>query len=79
LLEFNLLGMNLGSDVVELAASQAKVFVQNMPKGSIQSIEIGNEPDVYFLNGHRPSNYDFTQYSQDFQTCGRSIFCRGSR
>jgi Glycosyl hydrolase family 79 C-terminal beta domain len=71
---FFYLGVNLGSDVVALAASQAKVFVQNMPKGSIRNIEIGNEPDVYFLNGHRPSTYDYADYALDFQTWAKSIF-----
>jgi Glycosyl hydrolase family 79 C-terminal beta domain len=71
---FFYLGVNLGSDVVALAASQAEVFVQNMPKGSIRNIEIGNEPDVYFLNGHRPSTYDYADYALDFQTWAKSIF-----
>ena len=71
---FFYLGVNLGSDVVALATSQATVFVQNMPKGSIRAIEIGNEPDVYFLFGDRPSTYDFTDYALDFLTWRKSIF-----
>jgi hypothetical protein len=69
------LGVNLGSNVVDLATSQAKVFVQNMPKGSIQAIEIGNEPDFYpTVSHHRPSTYDFADYAQDFLTWRTSIF-----
>jgi hypothetical protein len=70
-----ILGVNLGSDVVELAASQAKVFVDNMPKGSIQAIEIGNEPDFYpTVSKHRPSTYDYTAYALDFLNWRKSIF-----
>jgi Glycosyl hydrolase family 79 C-terminal beta domain len=69
------LGVNLGSDSVALATSQAQVFVQNMPKGSIQAIEIGNEPDFYpIVSHHRPSTYDFADYAQDFLTWRTSIF-----
>jgi Glycosyl hydrolase family 79 C-terminal beta domain len=69
------LGVNLGSDSVALATSQAQVFVQNMPKGSIQAIEIGNEPDFYpTVSHHRPSTYDFADYAQDFLTWRTSIF-----
>ena len=72
---FFYLGVNLGSDVVELATSQAKVFVQNMPKGSIRAIEIGNEPDFYpTVSKHRPSTYDYTAYALDFLNWRKSIF-----
>jgi hypothetical protein len=69
------LGVNLGSNVVDLATAQAKVFVENMPKGSIEAIEIGNEPDFYpTVAHHRPSNYDYAAYALDFQTWRESIF-----
>jgi hypothetical protein len=72
---FFYLGVNLGSNVVDLATRQAKVFVENMPKGSIQAIEIGNEPDFYpTVSHHRPSTYDFADYAQDFLTWRTSIF-----
>ena len=72
---FFYLGVNLGSDVVALATSQAKVFVQNMPKGSIRAIEIGNEPDFYpTVSHHRPSTYDYTAYALDFLNWRKSIF-----
>ena len=72
---FFYLGVNLGSDVVALATSQATVFVQNMPKGSIRAIEIGNEPDFYpTVSHHRPSTYDYADYALDFLTWGKSIF-----
>jgi Glycosyl hydrolase family 79 C-terminal beta domain len=71
---FFYLGVNLGSDVVALATSQAQVLVQNMPKGSIRAIEIGNEPDFYPINHHRPSTYDYTAYALDFLNWRKSIF-----
>ncbi len=72
---FFYLGVNLGSDVVALATSQAQVLVQNMPKGSIRAIEIGNEPDFYpTVSHHRPSTYDYADYALDFLTWGKSIF-----
>jgi len=72
---FFCLGVNLGSDVVALATSQAQVFVQNMPKGSIRAIGIGNEPDFYpTVSRHRPSTYDYADYAQDFLTWRTSIF-----
>ena len=72
---FFYLGVNLGSNVVELATSQAKVFVENMPKGSIRAIEIGNEPDFYpTVSHHRPGTYDYAAYALDFLTWRQSIF-----
>jgi hypothetical protein len=72
---FFYLGVNLGSDVVALATSQAQVLVQNMPKGSIRAIEIGNEPDFYpTVSHHRPSTYDYTAYALDFLNWRKSIF-----
>jgi hypothetical protein len=72
---FFYLGVNLGSDVVALATSQAQVLVQNMPKGSIRAIEIGNEPDFYpTVSQHRPSTYDYADYALDFLTWGKGIF-----
>jgi hypothetical protein len=72
---FFYLGVNLGSDVVALATSQAQVFVQNMPRQSIRAIEIGNEPDFYpTVSHHRPSTYDYADYAEDFLTWRKSIF-----
>ena len=62
------LGVNLGQDNVELAAAQAQDFVNNMPAGSLQAIEIGNEPDLYATKGQRPPTYTFANYFSDFAT-----------
>jgi hypothetical protein len=60
------LGVNLGSNNVQLAVTQAQNYVANMPAGSLEAIEIGNEPDLYSRNGDRPSSYTFSDYLGDF-------------
>lgn len=62
------LGVNLGSDNAQLAVDQAKDYVANMPEGSLDAVEIGNETDLYYENGHRPSSYTFSDYFADFAT-----------
>ena len=47
------LGVNLGSDNVSLAVDQARAYVNQMPAGSLDAIEIGNEPDMYLFHGLR--------------------------
>jgi hypothetical protein len=61
-----ILGVNLGSDDLGLATDQARAYVQGMPGGSLQAIEIGNEPDLFKGNGHRQSSYGFDDYLRDF-------------
>jgi len=67
------LGVNLGSDNVNLAVDQAKAYVSQMPAGSLDAIEIGNEPDGYASNGMRPSPYTYQDYLADFNTWKTNI------
>jgi hypothetical protein len=67
------LGVNLGSDDVSLATQQAQYYVANMPAGSLEAIEIGNEPDLYHDNGDRPTTYTFADYLSDFATWRTAI------
>jgi hypothetical protein len=67
------LGVNLGSDDVALATQQAQYYVSNMPAGSLEAIEIGNEPDLYHDNGDRPTTYTFADYLSDFATWRTAI------
>jgi len=60
------LGVNLGSDNVNLAVDQAKAYSSQMPSGSLEAIEIGNEPDAYSINGMRTSAYTYKDYLADF-------------
>jgi hypothetical protein len=68
------LGVNLGSDSVSLATEQAQAYVANMPEGSLEAIEIGNEPDLYHDNGDRSTTYTFADYFSDFATWRTAIF-----
>jgi hypothetical protein len=62
------LGVNLGSDNVNLAMDQATAYASQMPAGSLDAIEIGNEPDLYASNGMRASSYGYQNYVADFNT-----------
>lgn len=60
------LGVNLGADNVQLAVDQATAYGAQMPAGSLDAIEIGNEPDVYQYNGLRSSTYTISDYFNDY-------------
>lgn len=60
------LGVNLGADNVNLAVDQANAFVSQMPAGTLDAIEIGNEPDSYATSGMRPTTYTYLDYVSDF-------------
>jgi hypothetical protein len=67
------LGVNLGSDNVQLATDQAQAYVTGMAGGGLEAIEIGNEPDLYHSNGDRPTTYTFANYFSDFATWRTAI------
>ena len=60
------LGVNLASANVNLAVDQARAYVRQMPAGSLDAIEIGNEPDDYADEGLRPAPYTFQKYLAEF-------------
>ena len=62
------LSVNLASNDVGLPARQAQYFLKNMPAGSIESIELGNEPDLYAQNGTRKPSYKFGDYLAEFNS-----------
>lgn len=70
------LGVNLGADNVNLAVDQAVAYAGRVPAGSLDGIEIGNEPDAYRLNRMRPSSYSFQDYLIDFNTWKTNILPR---
>lgn len=67
------LGVNLGSDNVQLAMDQTNAYLAQMPSGSINAIEIGNEPDDYQYTGMRSSTYSVTDYFNDYATWRSNI------
>ncbi|WP_446742692.1 glycosyl hydrolase family protein [Silvibacterium acidisoli] len=68
-----ILGINLGSDEPSLALAQAENDAAVMPPGSIEALEIGNEPDEYFANGMRASTYTFSDYLTDYNQWSSAI------
>lgn len=58
-------GVNLASDDVNLATAQASAYLSQMPEGSVDTIEIGNEADNYGYNGQRPKNYMLSGFLSD--------------
>lgn len=63
-----ILGVNFKAGNVTLATDQATAYLKSMPSGSVQAVEIGNEPDLY-----QNTTYPFSQFLTDFQTFGHSI------
>jgi len=68
-----ILGVNLGADDVGLATRQAKAYLEGMPPGSVQAIEVGNEPDTYESQGHRRAGWGWAGYMADFHEWTQSI------
>lgn len=73
-----ILGVNLGANNLSLSEEQASTFVANMPAGSLQAVEIGNEPDGYGSNGLRPSGYSFTDFLPQYQQWRQGILSQES-
>lgn len=72
-----ILGVNLAAGRPEIAATEARAFLQGIGRRSIEALEIGNEPDVYTVfpwyrdrYGHiwyaRTSRYSFNDYLTEF-------------
>jgi hypothetical protein len=68
-----MLGVNLGANNVNLAVDQAKAYISQMPAGSLDALEIGNEPDLYGKTGMRTAPYTYQNYLTDFDTWKASI------
>lgn len=67
------MGVNMGAGVPGLAALQARTYVEQMPVGSIEAIEVGNQPDLYVFNDHRDPDYDFDEYMGEYRFFARQI------
>ncbi len=68
-----ILGIDLEADSTKLAATEARALVSGLPGGSIEALELGNEPELYgqFDWGRsgalgRSKGYGPPQYDQDF-------------
>jgi hypothetical protein len=60
-----ILGLNLGDSKPEIAALQAE-YVAHVAGDRLLSFEIGNEPDLYSLNGLRPETYNYNDFNKEF-------------
>jgi Glycosyl hydrolase family 79 C-terminal beta domain/Glycosyl hydrolase family 79, N-terminal domain len=70
-----ILGLNLGDSKPEIAALQAE-YVVDVAGDRLLSFEIGNEPDLYSLNGLRPKTYDYNDFKEEFSTYFKAIRSR---
>jgi hypothetical protein len=59
-------GLNLGSDKLDNAVEQARAVAGIMGDRLI-ALEIGNEPDLFPNQGHRPRPYDFGMWLADYR------------
>lgn len=76
-----ILGINLEADSETIAAAEARALVAGIGRGSVEALELGNEPELYgsfswyttpagFQVTGRPPGYDFAQYESDFSRVG---------
>jgi len=79
-----ILGINLELNSKRDADAEARALVAGIGAGSIEGLELGNEPELYgsfsfyrLPNGRhvtgRPSGYDFSDYLRDFARIGGSL------
>jgi hypothetical protein len=59
-------GLNLGSDKLDNAVEQARA-VAGIMGNKLIALEIGNEPDLFPNQGHRPRPYDFGMWLTDYR------------
>ncbi|HEY6398905.1 MAG TPA: glycosyl hydrolase family protein, partial [Solirubrobacteraceae bacterium] len=70
------LGINLESGSWAVSVAEARALLSRIGGTRIEALEVGNEPEAYWLhmygeeNGHvvqgRPAGYDFSQYVREF-------------
>lgn len=74
------LGINLEADSAAVAGTEANQLVDGIGAGSMEELELGNEPELYgnFTWGRsgkpgRPRDYDFPSFSRDFTRIARAL------
>ncbi len=67
-----ILGVNLGSNNLQLAEQQAAIF-STLPSGALEALEIGNEPDGYSTDGTRPPDYGWDDYLPQYQQWQKAV------
>jgi hypothetical protein len=59
-------GLNLGSSTEQNAVEEARA-VARFAKGNLLAFEIGNEPDLFAHEGHRPHGYSYNNYLNEYR------------
>ena len=59
-------GLNLGADKLDNAVEEARAVARIFGDRLI-ALEIGNEPDLFPNQNHRPKGYDFAQWLSDYR------------
>ena len=67
-----LYGINMSVNVPTNATAEAS-YVANALGSRLLGFEIGNECDLYHLNGIRPTNYDYAQFLVQWQALASAI------
>jgi hypothetical protein len=69
-----MIGVDFVDDVVSTATSEAQELVAALP-GSLDAIELGDEPDLYGINGERSEGaaWDYADYLADYQQFAPAI------
>jgi hypothetical protein len=57
--------LNLGTGTAESAVDQG-VAVAEAAKDRLLCFQIGNEPDLFVRNGHRPAGFGYSEYHQEY-------------
>ncbi len=59
-------GLNMGTESAETAAAEAD-FVMRTMDDKLIAFQLCNEPDLFYRNGLRTSDYNFAQFAQEWQ------------
>ncbi|HUI75712.1 MAG TPA: hypothetical protein VLX32_12235 [Candidatus Acidoferrum sp.] len=68
-------GLNMGTSTAEDAAAEA-AYVMDMAGPKLIAFQLCNEPDLFFRNGIRKSDYDFAQFAAEWRHFYQTIRSR---
>ena len=59
-------GLNMGTEDADTAAAEAEYVMRTMGD-KLVAFQLCNEPDLFYRNGLRKSDYDFAQFAKEWQ------------
>jgi hypothetical protein len=68
-------GLNMGTGTAEGAADEA-AYVKDVVGAKLIAFQLCNEPDLFYRNGIRKSDYDFKQFAGEWQRFYQTIRAR---